>query len=107
MLTEFVRAAGVGDVADGAMINVEIDGKDVLIARIGEDYYATDGWCTHAAGLLYEGYLHPDTFEVECPIHEGMFDLRNGEVTNPPAEEDVTAYTVKVEGDDILVGPRG
>ncbi|MEX2598914.1 MAG: non-heme iron oxygenase ferredoxin subunit, partial [Dehalococcoidia bacterium] len=89
------------------MISVNVDGDDILVARIGDDFYATDGWCTHAAGMLHEGYLHADTCEVECPIHEGYFDLRSGEATNPPAEEPVVAYDVRVEGDDILVGPKG
>ncbi len=106
MLTEFVRVAGVSDVADGAMIGVNVDNEDYLLARIGDTYYATDGWCTHAAGLLFEGYLHPDMCEVECPIHEGIFDLRTGEVTNPPAEEDVRAYEVQVRGEDIFIGPK-
>jgi nitrite reductase/ring-hydroxylating ferredoxin subunit len=106
MLTEFVKVATVGDVPENGMIGVKAGADDILLARIGEEYFALDGWCSHAAGLLCEGYLHPETCEVECPIHEGMFNLKSGGVTNPPAEEDVTAYAVRVEGGDILVGPR-
>ena len=43
--------------------------------------------------------------EVECPLHEGRFDLRTGQDTNPPADEPVAAFAVRVEGDDVLVGP--
>ena len=39
--------------------------------------------------MLSMGELHADTYEVQCPIHEGCFDLRTGEVTAPPAEEPV------------------
>ena len=106
MLKEFVRAATKSDVPENGMISVNVDGNDILLARIGDDFFATEDWCTHAAGMLHEGYLHADTCEVECPIHEGYFDLRSGEATNPPAEEPVTTYAVELRGDDIFVGPK-
>ncbi|MDE2836001.1 MAG: non-heme iron oxygenase ferredoxin subunit [Chloroflexota bacterium] len=106
MLSEFVKVATLGDIAPGEMQTVEVGSEYILVARIGDEYFALDGFCTHAEGFLSEGYLLEDYCEVECPIHEGAFNLRTGEVTNPPAEEPVVAYEVRIEGDDILVGPR-
>ena len=106
MLTEFTKVATLGDLTEDGMISVVVDNDEILLARIGEVYFAIEGWCSHAAGLLHEGYLHADTFEVECPVHEGFFDLRTGEAVAPPAEDPVKVYDVRVEGDDILVGPK-
>ena len=106
MLSEFVRVATVGDIAPGEMRTVEVGREYVLLARIGDEYFALDGFCTHAEGFLSEGYLLEEYCEVECPIHEGAFDLRTGAVTNPPAEEPVVAYAVRIEGGEIMVGPR-
>jgi nitrite reductase/ring-hydroxylating ferredoxin subunit len=106
MLTEFVRVASVSDLPEDGMIDVQVDGNEYVLARVGDEYFALDGWCSHAAGLLAEGYLHADACEVECPVHEGFFDLRTGDVVAPPAEENVMAYDVRIEGDDILVGPK-
>lgn len=106
MLSEFVRVAAVGDIAPGEMRTVEIGQEYIFLARIGDEYFALDGFCTHAEGFLAEGYLLEEYCEVECPIHEGAFDLRTGAVTNPPAEEPVVVYTVRIEGDDIMVGPK-
>jgi nitrite reductase/ring-hydroxylating ferredoxin subunit len=106
MLSEFVKVATVGDIASGEMRTIEVGEEYVLLARIGDEYFALDGFCTHAEGFLAEGYLLEEYCEVECPIHEGAFDLRTGAVTNPPAEEAVVAYTVRIEGDEIIVGPR-
>ena len=106
MLTEFVKVATLSDLPEDGMISVAVEDDEILLARIGDEYFALEGWCSHAAGLLQEGYLHADTFEVECPVHEGFFDLRTGEAVVPPPEENVTAYAVRVEGDDILVGPK-
>jgi ferredoxin-NADP reductase len=50
---------------------------------------------------MLEGY------EVECPWHGSKFDVRTGEVTNPPANEPEPAYEVKVDGNKILIKKRG
>ena len=106
MLSEFVKVATVGDVPDNSIVPVFAAGEEILLAKIGDAYFAIDDWCTHAAGMLDQGDLCADTFEVVCPVHEGMFDLRTGEVTNPPPETDIATYEVRVEGEDILVGPK-
>lgn len=106
MLKEFVKVATMADFPEDGMISVSVNGGDILLVRIGEEFYAIAGWCTHAAGRLHDGYLHPDTCEIECPKHESYFDLRTGEATNTPAEEPVATYAVHLEGDHILVGPK-
>lgn len=106
MLTEFTKIAEVGDVAPGQMRTCRTGSEYVLLARIGDEYFALDGFCSHADGFLADGYLLGEYCEVECPIHEGAFNLRTGAVTNPPAEVPVVAYEVRIEGSDILAGPR-
>jgi nitrite reductase/ring-hydroxylating ferredoxin subunit len=106
MLTEFVKVASVGALPATGMLAVSAGQEDILVARIGDDYFAIDGWCSHEAGLLAEGHLHEGTCEVECPIHEGFFDLKTGRASAPPADEPVSVYEVRIDGDDILVGPK-
>jgi glycine betaine catabolism B len=43
-----------------------------------------DAVCSHEDGPLQHGTL--DGYEVECPWHGSKFDIRTGEVTNPPAD---------------------
>ena len=107
MLKEFVIVAKVGDVADNTMISVSAGTEDVLLAKVDGELFAVADECTHAYGMLSDGVLHAGTREVQCPIHEGRFDLRTGEPTIPPPEEGVVAYEVRIDGDDILVGPSG
>jgi nitrite reductase/ring-hydroxylating ferredoxin subunit len=57
--------------------------------------------CTHEGGPLAEGTL--EGYEVECPWHGSIFDIRTGKVTRPPANEPESTYEVKVEGNDILI----
>jgi nitrite reductase/ring-hydroxylating ferredoxin subunit len=106
MLDEFVVVAQVGDVADNTMMNVSVGDEEILLAKVDGELFAIADECTHAYGMLSMGDLHADTCEVQCPIHEGRFDLRTGAPTVPPPEEPVVAYEVRIEGDDILVGPK-
>ena len=48
-----------------------------------------------------EGELNGDI--VTCPWHAAEFNVKTGEVTDPPADEGVRSFPVKVEGDDVLV----
>jgi nitrite reductase/ring-hydroxylating ferredoxin subunit len=105
--TEFEKVAKVGDLGDGEMMSVIAGRIEILLARIGDEYFALDDFCTHADALLDQGTLHADTCEVECPLHEGMFDLRTGQPTSEPVEDATIVFAVRIEGDDILVGPRG
>ena len=105
MMTEFVKVCTLGDVPDGGMVGVTALGADVLLVRVGETIHAIDNLCSHAGAWLELGTLRPATCEVECPVHEGRFDLRTGAATRGPAEDPVRVYAVRIEGDDVLVGP--
>jgi nitrite reductase/ring-hydroxylating ferredoxin subunit len=105
MLTEFVRVCTTGQVIEGAMVGVTAGGEDILLARMGGKLYALNALCSHAGAWLELGQLLPASCEVECPVHEGRFDLRTGQPTRDPADQPVRVYAVREEADDVLVGP--
>lgn len=104
MLTEFVRVAAPDDLADGQLLLANAGGERIVLIRTADEYFAIGWLCSHAFGMLQEGELH--SYEIQCPIHEGRFDIRTGEVTQEPPEEPIPTYSVHIEGDDIFVGPR-
>lgn len=103
MTADFVNVATTTDVRDGEMIAVKVGDKDILLANIGGEYFALHNICSHFHALLTDGELHPETCEVQCPLHDSCFDLRTGVPKDLPAEKPVAVYAVKVEGNDILV----
>lgn len=100
-MAEFVRVAGVGDVPAGEMLIVQLNGDDVVLANVDGEIYAFGGECTHRGGALGEGVLEGD--EVECPLHQGRFNVKTGEVVDEPPDTPVPSYQVQVEGDDIKI----
>ncbi|MBF8286843.1 MAG: bphF [Dehalococcoidia bacterium] len=100
-MAEFVRVAGRGDVPAGEMLIVEIEGAEIVLANVDGQIYAFGNGCTHRGGPLGEGLLEGD--EVECPFHQGRFNVKTGEAVQEPPTEPVPTYEVQVDGDDIKV----
>jgi ferredoxin-NADP reductase/nitrite reductase/ring-hydroxylating ferredoxin subunit len=83
------------------MKEIQLDGEIICLVNVGGKYYAIGNICTHEGGPLADGTL--DGYEVECPWHSSKFDVRTGEVKEPPATEPETTYQVKVDGNSILI----
>ncbi len=115
-MNNFQEAGKVGDLADGAMKMVDIGGHKIVLARVGDRYYAANNRCPHLGGNLSAGKLEGTI--VTCPWHHSQFDLTDGHVVRwtdwtgllstmnqalkPP--QPLQTYETKVEGDRILVG---
>jgi 3-phenylpropionate/trans-cinnamate dioxygenase ferredoxin subunit len=97
----YERVCGVADVASGTAIAVDVEGTPVAVVRDGDDWYAIDDECSHAAIPLSEGDV--EGCEIECWLHGSRFDLRTGKPCGPPATEPVPVYAVQVSGEDVLV----
>ncbi len=106
MLTDFVKVATMREIKNNTMVRVEVGEEDILLANVNGHFYAITDVCSHATGSLSMGKLLPDTCEVQCPIHVGRFDLRSGTPTALPAIAPVEAFEVRIEGGDVLVGPK-
>lgn len=98
------RGEGPRDI-DGQMVSATVDGIELLVANVGGEYRSIGDVCTHAQCSLAEGEIEDAT--VICPCHGSVFDLRNGEVLEPPATEGEPVYQARVEGDEIQVAKPG
>jgi 3-phenylpropionate/trans-cinnamate dioxygenase ferredoxin component len=97
----FELACAISDVPTDEALAVAIGSYDVAIARSGDEFFAVQDECSHAAVPLSEGEVEDCT--VECWLHGSRFDLRTGKPSGLPATRPVPVYPVKIEGDDVLV----
>ena len=114
-MSDYVSIASAGELQDGEMKKVEVDGRELLLARVDGSYYAIDGRCPHMGGDLSKGSLQGSV--VTCPRHGSRFDVRDGHLVrwtdwsgvkltigklfkSPRA---TTSYEVRREGDTISV----
>ncbi len=100
---DLVRVASRAELLGGERRVIEHGEHEVLVLALGDCIYAIGNICTHDEVWLDDGTLHPDSCEIECPMHEGRFDLRTGAATREPAETPVPSYPIRVEGDEVFV----
>jgi 3-phenylpropionate/trans-cinnamate dioxygenase ferredoxin subunit len=111
----FVEVGKTGEFEDGTMTKLLVQEHEILLARVGDKYYAADNRCPHLKGNLSAGRLEGTV--VACPLQGSQFDLRDGKVIrwmkesissptvaktrNPP--KPLKIYNVKIEGDAVLI----
>jgi|TARA_B100000925_G_C21566135_1_gene285767 3-phenylpropionate/trans-cinnamate dioxygenase ferredoxin subunit len=83
------------------IIRFDHNDKTFCVYKLEDGFYATDGICTHEAVHLEDGLVMDN--EIECPMHQGVFDIKTGEAISPPACDDLKTYPVKVEDNNIYI----
>ena len=97
----FERACALADVPTDEALAVTLGPLDVAIARDGDEVFAIQNECSHAAVALSEGEVADGT--VECWLHGSCFDLRTGKPTHLPATEPVAICPVDVRDGHVYV----
>jgi nitrite reductase/ring-hydroxylating ferredoxin subunit len=84
----------------GGSLMTRIRGKELLIVRDGKDSAHTfEAKCPHEqCDVNYA----PDKQKIECPCHEGLFDL-SGKVLAGPVPRPLDTYQTIVDGGRILI----
>ena len=101
MENNWLDVGALEDVPEEDVIGVAAAGKDLALYSVEGQVYATDNICTHGHARLCDGFL--DGHEIECPLHQGKFDIRNGHATCAPATDAVRVYPVKIENGRVFV----
>jgi 3-phenylpropionate/trans-cinnamate dioxygenase ferredoxin subunit len=89
------------DLVPGRPVAVEVDGKPVCVARVGDEVFAVSNICTHSYAELSEGEVK--NFSIECWLHGADFDLRTGEALTLPATEPLETFLVARDGNEITI----
>ncbi len=67
---------------------------EIALYSVAGAVYATSNVCSHGHARLCEGFLLDH--EIECPLHQGRFDIRNGVPTCGPADAPIRCYPVRL-----------
>jgi nitrite reductase/ring-hydroxylating ferredoxin subunit len=97
----WIKAASKHDVAEGDVLGREVNGEHIALYHHEGEYFASSNVCTHQFALLSEGYFEDGC--IECPLHQGSFDIRTGKAMCAPVTDDIKVFPIKIEGDDIFV----
>ena len=98
----WIPACAVDDIDIEDVIRFDHGTQTFAIYRSPEDeFFATDGICTHEQTCLADGLVMGDI--VECPKHNGRFNYKTGQGKGAPITEDLKTYPTKVENGTVFV----
>ena len=98
----WIDACALVDIEEEDLVRLDHEGRTYAIYRIwDEEVYCTDGLCTHEKVHLADGLVIDHT--IECPKHNGQFDVRTGIATRSPACEALGTYPARVADGRVLV----
>ena len=83
------------------VIGVLVAGRDIALYRVEGEVFATDNICSHGQARLCDGFLLGH--EIECPFHQGRFDVRSGKPTCEPATQGIRSYPVKIDAGRVCL----
>jgi len=96
-----IELCRVEDVGAGEARRIEAAGLTLAVYNLEGEFYVTDDHCTHGPGSLSEGFIDGDL--DECNFHQGVFNIRTGEVVRPPCMVPVKTYRTVVEDGRVYI----
>jgi MocE subfamily Rieske [2Fe-2S] domain protein len=96
----WIEVCNLDALVPGDVLRFEHAGQTYAIYRtqIGQ-LFASDGFCTHGRAALADGFLQGTC--IECPKHNGRFDIRDGSVRRPPPRRPLKMYEVREKGGKV------
>jgi len=96
----WVEICDLGLLVPGDVLRFEHGDRSYAIYRtqIGQ-LFATDGKCTHGNAQLADGFLQGAC--IECPKHNGRFDIRDGSILRPPPRVPLKTCQVREKGGKV------
>ncbi len=101
MSENWIDAIARDAVPEGDVVGFVVSGRDIAFYEVDGEVFATDNLCTHGAARLSDGFLEGN--EIECPLHQGRFDVCTGKAMCAPLTEDIKTYPVKIENMRVML----
>ena len=105
-MSDWVQACARDDIDEEDLIRFDHGGRVYAIYKSPEgEFFATAGICTHEHAFLTDGLVMGDI--IECPKHNGRFDIRSGAAKGAPVCVNLKTYPVKVDAGKVLINVGG
>ena len=103
-MTDWTFACLLSDIEAEGVRRFDHGGRTYAVYRSADDeVFCTDGLCTHEAIHLSDGLVMD--YEIECPKHSGVFDIRTGEAKRLPACVNLRTHPARLDGERVMILP--
>lgn len=98
----WVETVTAEDIDQEDAIRFDYGDRTFALYRTAKDqYFATDGYCTHERFHLAGGLVMGNI--IECPKHNGQLDFTTGQSKRAPICANIKTYPVKIESGKLYV----
>lgn len=80
---------------------VDIGGRALALYDAPSGIYASLALCNHGGADLCDGYF--DGHLIECPLHQGAFDIRSGKAVDAPATRPMKTFPARLRDGMVQV----
>ncbi|CAH2802976.1 MAG: Ferredoxin subunits of nitrite reductase and ring-hydroxylating dioxygenases [uncultured Paraburkholderia sp.] len=94
-------AANRSELVEDEPLAVTLGEEQIALYLLDGEVYATHNVCTRQYALLSDGYVEDGC--IECPLHQGKFDIKTGAAMCAPVTQGVRVYPVHIEGDAVMI----
>ena len=100
-MSEWTQVAKTDDVPADGTFPATFNGEPVCLYNLDGEIFASHDVCTHGNANLSEGFVVNG--HIECPFHQGKFDIRSGAPTAPPCFEPVRVWQPEVVNGELFI----
>ena len=101
MTEQWIDVASLDALPPADVTALRVGDKEVALYEVDGQIYASDNLCTHGAARMSDGFL--EGHEIECPLHQGRFDVCTGKALCAPLTENIRVYPVRIDKQRVLL----
>jgi nitrite reductase/ring-hydroxylating ferredoxin subunit len=101
MGVSYIPVARAGELAAGQMKEIDLGGRQVLLAFAEGKYFAFARQCPHEDADLKNGVI--EGAKVRCANHNYCFDLNSGACVLPQGGPPLTVLPTEARGEEISI----
>lgn len=103
MGVSYVPVARIGELPSGAMKEVDLGGRQVLLAFVEGKYFCFSRQCPHEEADLKAAGQFIDGGQIRCNNHGYCFDLKSGDCSLPKDGAPLTVLPTEERGEEVCV----
>ncbi|MCY4302101.1 MAG: non-heme iron oxygenase ferredoxin subunit [Aestuariivita sp.] len=84
----------VSDLRKNWVTRVDFGNRPLAVYDAPSGVYVSLALCNHGGADLCDGYF--DEHLIECPLHQGAFDVRDGRAIDTPATRPMKTFPARI-----------
>ena len=100
-MSDWLEITTINALNNGEHILVDLEGTDVAVFKLEDQFYAIEDVCTHDGTEIACGKI--EGFDIICPRHGARFCLKTGAAKSAPAYENIYCFPVRIVEEKVFI----